>query len=85
MSKKADNPVSVFGSNLSNILKFLEMTQVELALQSGLTQAAISQIISGEREPSLGSIIKILRVIPVKFERLMMSGNMAKEEEKRMT
>lgn len=60
-----------FGKNLKIVIDFLEITQAELTEKSGLTQAGISQIINGEREPSLGSICKILNVIPVKFERLV--------------
>lgn len=59
-----------FGVELKRILDSLEMTQSELATKSKLTPAAISQIIDGKREPSLSSIVKILKVIPVKFERL---------------
>jgi transcriptional regulator with XRE-family HTH domain len=60
-----------FGKNLKQILDTLEMTQTELAENAGITQAAISQIISGKREPSLMTICLILRVVPVKFERLV--------------
>lgn len=60
-----------FGRNLVSILKSLGMNQIELSNKTGLTPAAISQILSGEREPSLSSVVKILRVIPVKFERLV--------------
>lgn len=55
---------------LAKILKQLDMTQKELAQRSGLTPAAISQIINGDREPTLGSILAILKVIPVKFEKI---------------
>lgn len=61
----------IFGSNLREILFFLEINQSELAAKSGLTQAAISQIINGERAPSLRTILKILKALPVSFERLM--------------
>ena len=60
-----------FGRNLKYILDCLYLNQSELAEKSGLTQAAISQIINGQREPALETICKILSVIPVKFERLV--------------
>lgn len=61
-----------FGNNLKTVLDFLEVTQTALASASGLTQAAISQLVSGEREPSLSSVCKILNALPmVKFERLV--------------
>lgn len=60
-----------FGHKLKCVLELLGMSQSDLAKRSGLTQAAISQIISGSREPQLSSIVKILRAIPVKLERLV--------------
>lgn len=59
-----------FGKNLKEIIEFLDLTQAEFAEQVGMTQAAVSQLISGERLPSLESLIRILEVVPVKFERL---------------
>ncbi len=63
-----------FGKNLGSILKSLGMTQTDLAVRTGLTQAAVSQLLSGIRDPSLHTIVKILRVIPVKFEVLVNYG-----------
>jgi predicted transcriptional regulator len=60
-----------FGKNLNKVLDCLEMSQIELAKKTGLTQAAISQIINGQREPSLSTIVKILKIIPTNFERLV--------------
>ena len=60
----------MFGKELARIRMSLEMTAAELAHRTGLTPAAISQIESGKREPSLSSIVKILKAIPIKFERL---------------
>lgn len=61
----------VFAKNLSDILDFLDITQTDFAKRTGLTQAAISQLVNGEREPSLKTIKKVLEVIPCSFERLM--------------
>lgn len=60
-----------FGKNLKCILEALCISQKELAEKSGVTEAAISQFVSGSREPSLKSVCAILRVLPVKFERLV--------------
>jgi len=60
-----------FSRGLSEIMEALDMSQVDLANQTGLTQAAVSQILNGKREPTLSTIVKILRVIPVKFEKLV--------------
>lgn len=60
-----------FGKNLKEVLDALEMNQTELAARTGLTQAAVSQLLNDEREPSFRTILKILDAIPVKFERLI--------------
>ena len=61
----------LFGSKLKEILTTLGISQIDLANKTGLTQASISHILTGKREPSLSSIIAILEVIPVKFEKLV--------------
>lgn len=60
-----------FGPNLKKVLENIGMNQTELAKRTGLTQAAISQIISGERNPTLYSVCKIMTVIPFTFEKIM--------------
>lgn len=68
MSKhKAEN----FGKNLKEIIDNLDMTQTEMSQRCGLTQACISQIINGEREPNLKTIVAILNTIPTTMERLL--------------
>lgn len=59
-----------FSKNLKEVIEFLDLTQAEFAQKVGMTQAAVSQLINGERLPSIESVIKILEVVPVKFERL---------------
>jgi len=59
-----------FGRNLKRVLDTLGMNQVELANKTGLTTAAVSQIINHKRDPSLSTVIKILQAVPVKFEAL---------------
>lgn len=56
--------------NLRDIMVFLDWNQTELAEKLCITQAAVSQIVNGERVPSLSTIIKILKVTGVTFERL---------------
>ncbi len=60
-----------FGERLLKVIAVLEMSQVELAHKSGLTPAAVSQILAGKREPSLSSICALLEAVPVKFESLV--------------
>lgn len=64
-------PLHRFGQNLNDLMRTLGMSKAELARRSGLTPAAVTQIAQGTREPSLTSVIRILRVIPVKFEQLV--------------
>lgn len=56
--------------NLRKIRISLGMTSKALAKKSGLTEAAISQIETGKRDPSLKSILAIMKVIPCTFEVL---------------
>lgn len=60
-----------FGKNLQKIMTTLGMTQKDLAEELGVTQACVSQLLNGVREPSLKTICKILNTIPVKFEILI--------------
>lgn len=64
------NP-KLFGPKLKAIIKMMDISQAELAELTGLTTAAVSQILNGAREPSLQTICKILNHIPIKFERLV--------------
>lgn len=60
-----------FGKNLRQVMDALGLDQTDLAKRTGLTQAAISQLLNGIRDPSLHTIVRILQVIPVKFEKLV--------------
>lgn len=51
--------MSTFSSNLECLLISIGMTQYELAQRSGLTQAAVSQLISGDREPMVSTLLRI--------------------------
>jgi len=64
----------IFGQNLARIRKTLGLSQRELATLVDLTPAAICQIEQGKREPQLSTIIKILDIIPCKFETLISKG-----------
>lgn len=60
-----------FGRNLKSILNTIGMQQAELAERAKLSRATISQVLNNERDPSLTVVLKIMSVIPVKFEILM--------------
>ena len=60
-----------FGENLKSVREFLGLTLKDLSIKSGLTEACISQVETGKREPKLSTIVKLLNALNVKFERLM--------------
>jgi len=64
-------PNAIFGLNLLRMRSMLGMTQAELAKRAKMSAAAICQIESGQREPGLSTILKILAIIPCTFEKLM--------------
>lgn len=59
-----------FKINLRQMLNELGLTQAEFADIVGITHAAASQLINGQRNPSIETVLKIMNKIPVKFERL---------------
>ena len=60
-----------FAKNLREVMTALGMNQSTLSERTQLTQACISQILSGQREPLLSTVVKIMEVIPASFERLI--------------
>jgi transcriptional regulator with XRE-family HTH domain len=62
-----------FGANLRKVLRSIDMSQAEFAERSGLTPAAVSQILNGQREPTLKTICKILEVLPTNFNWLVLN------------
>lgn len=64
------NPAT-FGKNLKEVLVAIDMSQDELAKRINRTHTAVSMIVNGKRDPQLSTVIAILKVLPVKFERLV--------------
>lgn len=64
------SPISPIGPNLYRFLKRIGMTQKELAEKTDLTQAAISMICNGKREPSIQSLLKIMKFTHISFKEL---------------
>ena len=60
-----------FGKNLKDILDCLEITQDDLAKRGQLTPACISQIVNGQRDPTLITVVKILNVLGCTLERML--------------
>lgn len=52
-----------FGTRLEQIMKMRGCTQKKLAEESGLTEAAISRYITGQREPKAIAIANIARAL----------------------
>lgn len=46
------------------------MSQVKLAKKAKITQAALSQVIHGVREPSIGTTIRLIKATGLSFEEL---------------
>lgn len=60
-----------FGKNLKRWLVLNHLKQKDLAEWSGLTSAAISQIISGQRMPQLATLLAILYALHIPLELLL--------------
>jgi transcriptional regulator with XRE-family HTH domain len=52
-----------FGDNLRDILIEYQMTQAELAEETGMSEATISRYIKGERMPTLRSLVNLIYVL----------------------
>jgi transcriptional regulator with XRE-family HTH domain len=59
------------GRRLAYMLKRSQMTQRDLALSTGLTEAAISRYVSGAREPRAVTIAKIAKALDVTPQELL--------------
>lgn len=57
--------MSPFATHLEIAIQEQGITQAFLAERSGLTQAAISQLVSGDREPTLSTLLKICSALSV--------------------
>lgn len=70
MKSKAP-PVEQFGLRVKHAREFLGITIAELSKRSGITQAAISQIENGKREPMLSSVLALSKGLGMKLSRLI--------------
>ncbi len=60
-----------FAKNLGDTMEALGKRQCDIVKETGLTRSAVSALMNGKRDPQLSTIVKILKVIPVKFEKLI--------------
>lgn len=63
--------MATFGSNLKNLRKIKNISQVEFAEKMQTTQQRVSEWECDKVEPSLFNIIKILAILGIDFEELI--------------
>ena len=64
------NDASNFSQRLAALLAERNMTQLELAARIGVTRAAMSLYVSGEREPRLVTLVRIAEELDVNVDDL---------------
>jgi len=75
-----EKPNKMFNKKLIKRLKQIGMTQRELAKEIGVTEAAVSRYIKGEREPSEDILLKIADAIEVAPEYFAEAGDQKVED-----
>lgn len=63
--------MSSFGNNLKNERTLAGLSQAEFAKKLGITQQRVSEWERDKVEPTLSSILAILKVLDIKFEDLV--------------
>ncbi len=58
--------------NVRDIRTFFDLTQIEFSKKCGLTQACVCQIESGQRLPSVTSVIKMSKALRVTTDRIIL-------------
>lgn len=67
--------IKIFGQNLDEMLADANMTQRELAEDTGLTEATISRYINGRRMPTVRALVNIAYSLNCSFDELMDFGD----------
>ena len=67
--------MKIFGQNLEEMLVEARMTQRELAEDTGLSEAAISQYINQRRMPTVRALVNISYSLGCSFDELMDFGD----------
>lgn len=62
---------NTFSKNLRKILDQLDLNAMTLARRAGDAPTAVYSILRSSRDPSLTTIVKILKVIPTPFESFL--------------
>ena len=63
--------LDIFGDNLRDILKEYGMTQRQLAEETGLTEATISNYINKRKIPSMRAIVNIANALDISTDELI--------------
>jgi transcriptional regulator with XRE-family HTH domain len=66
--------VSSFGQRLASLLAQRGVTQLELAARVGVTRAAMSRYVSGDREPRFVTLVRIAEELDVHVDELLGTG-----------
>lgn len=69
-----------FSEHLKLILTEKQLSQKQLAYESGLTEAAISRYIKGDRVPNTATLLKIAKALQVSADTLLGSSEPALSE-----
>jgi transcriptional regulator with XRE-family HTH domain len=65
-----------FGDNLSSMLKEANMSQKELAFETGLSEASISSYVNGRKLPGPKALVNISHTLDCSLEDLMDFGEL---------
>lgn len=67
--------IDIFGDNLLEMLGEANMSQKELAEDTGLTEATISRYINKQRMPTVRALVNIAYSLGCSFDELMDFGD----------
>jgi len=70
----------IIGENIKSRRRALDMTQVELAEATGLTQASIAFIENGRNSPQIDTLAKIAVALRVQPDMLLREGSYSEVE-----
>ena len=71
--------MKTFGNNLIYFMQQTGMTQEQLAMATGLTQASISRYAAGIQMPGVRAIVNIANVLGVSTDDLIDFGDMIEQ------
>ena len=68
--------LDIFSENLREMLDYTNMTQKELAFESGLSEASVSAYLNGRKMPGIKALINIGYALDCDFNDLIDFGEM---------